>query len=176
MIETERLILRPYRDEDRAPFAEVNAHPEVGRWLSGVLTREESDAMVDRIGAHIAEHGFGFFAAERKADQRLVGAIGLMVMGQGVPGAGGIELAWRLHPDAQGAGLAVEGAAACRDWAFETLGAQEVMAITAETNIRSQAVMTRIGMVRDPSRDFDHPRLAEDHPLRRHVFYAVARP
>ena len=171
MIETERLILRPYREEDRAPFAEVNAHPEVGRWLSGVLTREESDALVDRIGAHIAEYGFGFFAAERKADRRLVGAIGLMVMGQGIPGAGGIELGWRLHPDARGSGLAVEGAAACRDWAFETLGAEEVMAITAATNVRSQAVMTRIGMVRDPSRDFDHPRLAPDHPLLRHVFF-----
>jgi len=176
MIETERLILRPYRDEDREGFAAINGHPEVGGWLGGVLTREQSDAMVDRIGAHIAEYGFGFFAAERKADRRLVGAIGLMVMGQSIPGAGGIELGWRLHPDAQGSGLAVEGAAACRDYAFTTLDAQEVMAITAATNVRSQAVMTRIGMVRDPSKDFDHPRLAEDHPLRRHVFFSVGRP
>ena len=176
MIETQRLILRPYTEADRAPFAEINAHPDVGAWLSGVLTREESDAMVDRIGAHIAEHGFGFFAAERKADGRLVGAIGLQIMGAGLPGEGGIELGWRLHPDAQGSGLATEGAAACRDWAFGTLGAPEVIAITAATNLRSQAVMTKIGMTRDPARDFDHPRLAEDHPLRRHVFFSVKRP
>jgi len=175
MIETERLILRPYREEDRQPFAEINAHPEVGAWLSGVLTRDESDAMIDRITAHIAEHGFGFFAAERKADGRLVGAIGLQIMGADLPGAGGIELGWRLHPDAQGAGLATEGALAARDWAFSQLGVDEVLAITAETNVRSQAVMRKIGMVRDPARDFDHPKLAEDHPLRRHVFFSVRR-
>jgi len=176
MIETERLILRPYRDADLAPFAEVNAHPEVGRWLSGVLSREESDAMVGRITAHIEAHGFGFFAAERKADGRLVGAIGLMVMGEGLPTPGGIELAWRLHPECQGAGLATEGAAACRDWAFRTLGVAEVAAITAESNLRSQAVMTKIGLVRDPAKDFDHPKLAPDHPLRRHVFFGLRRP
>jgi RimJ/RimL family protein N-acetyltransferase len=176
MIETERLILRPFRDEDRTPFAEINAHPEVGAWLAGVLTREESDALIDRISAHIAEHGFGFFAAERKADARLVGAIGLQIMGAGLPGAGGIELGWRLHPDAQGSGLATEGARAARDWAFADLDVDEVLAITAATNVRSQAVMRKIGMIRDPARDFDHPRLAADHPLRRHVFFRVGRP
>ncbi|WP_293678720.1 GNAT family N-acetyltransferase [uncultured Phenylobacterium sp.] len=176
MIETERLILRPYTDADRPALAEINAHPDVGGWLGGVLTREQSDAFMDRATAHIAEHGFGFFAAERKADRRLVGAIGMMVAGNaGVLPAGDIELAWRLHPNAQGSGLAVEGAAACRDWAFANLDAAEVVAITAATNVRSQRVMTKIGMVRDPSRDFDHPKLAEDHPLRRHVFFSVAR-
>jgi len=176
MIETGRLILRPFRDEDRGAFAQINAHPEVAVWLSGVMTRAESDAMVERITAHIAEHGFGFFAAERKADGRLVGAIGLQIMAADLPGAGAIELAWRLHPEAQGAGLAAEGAAACRDWAFEVLGAGEVLAITAEANLRSQAVMCRIGMSRDRSRDFNHPRLAPDHRLARHVVYAARRP
>lgn len=176
MIETERLILRSYREEDREALAEINGHPGVGRWLGGVLTREQSDAWMDRVTAHIARHGFGFFAAERKADGRLVGAIGLMILGKGIPGAGGIELGWRLHPEAHGSGLATEGAAACRDWAFSELGIETVLAITAETNVRSQAVMTRIGMVRDPAKDFDHPKLATDHPLLRHVFFAMTRP
>ena len=176
MIETERLILRPYREEDREAFAAINGDPRVGDWLGGVMDREASEAMADRINAHIAEHGFGLWAAERKADGRLVGAIGLMTAGpQGPLPAGAIELAWRLHPDAQGTGLATEGAAACRDWAFANLPVDEVVAITAETNLRSQAVMRKIGMTPDPARDFDHPRLAEGHPLRRHVFFAVKR-
>jgi RimJ/RimL family protein N-acetyltransferase len=176
MIETERLILRSYREDDRDAFADLNGHPEVGAWLSGPLSREESDALMDRVNGHIAEQGFGFWGAERKADGRLVGMIGLEVMGAGMPGEGAIELGWRLHPDAQGAGLATEGAAAARDWAFAKLDAEQVVAITAQTNLRSQAVMRKIGMVRDPAADFDHPRLPEGHPLRRHVFYSVARP
>ena len=176
MIETPRLILRPYTQADRDAFAALNGHPEVGRWLAGVMDREASDAMMDRISGQIAEQGFGFWGAERKADGRLVGMIGLLVMGEGLPAPGAIELAWRVHPDAQGTGLATEGAAAARDWAFANLDIDEVVAITAETNVRSQGVMTKIGLVRDPSRDFDHPKLAEDHPLRRHVFFAQKRP
>ena len=176
MIETERLTLRPYREEDREAFAEINAHPEVGAWLAGAMDRAESDALMDRITAHIAEHGFGFFAAERKSDRRLVGAIGLKVMEDTMPVPGAIELGWRLHPDAQGTGLATEGALAARDWAFKTLGAEEVVAITTVTNVRSQAVMHKLGMTSDPAKDFDHPRLAEDHPLRRHEFFSVRTP
>jgi RimJ/RimL family protein N-acetyltransferase len=175
MIETPRLILRPYREDDRPAFAELNGHPQVGAWLAGVMDRAQSDAMMDRITAHIAEHGFGFWAAERKSDGRLVGAIGLVVMGDDLPAPGGLELAWRLHPDAQGAGLATEGAAAARDYAFQVLGREEVVAITAAANLRSQAVMRRLGMVHRPDRDFDHPRLAADHPLRRHVFWSLRR-
>lgn len=175
MIETERLILRPYAEADRDAFAELNGHPEVGMWLAGVMDRAASDAMMDRISDQIADQGFGFWGAERKADGRLVGMIGLLVMGEDLPAPGAIELAWRVHPDAQGTGLATEGAAAARDWAFANLDIPEVVAITAETNVRSQAVMTKIGLVRDPARDFDHPKLAEDHPLRRHVFFSQAR-
>jgi RimJ/RimL family protein N-acetyltransferase len=131
--------------------------------------------MMDRISGQIAEQGFGFWGAERKTDGRLVGMIGLLMMGEGLPAPGAIELAWRVHPDAQGTGLATEGARAARDWAFANLDIAEVVAITAETNVRSQAVMTKIGMVADPSKDFDHPKLAVDHPLRRHVFFAQAR-
>ena len=176
MIETERLILRAYREEDREPFAAINGHPDVGVWLSGALDRAGSDAMMDRITTLIAEHGFGFWAAERKSDGCLIGAIGLLIMGDDLPAPGAIELAWRLHPDAQGFGLATEGAAAARDWAFANLSVDEVVAITADTNLRSQAVMRKIGMTADPARDFDHPRLAPDHPLRRHVIFVARRP
>lgn len=176
MIETDRLILRAFRDEDRAPFAAINGDPRVNEWLGGPIGREQSDAAVERINAHIARHGFGFFAAERKADGKLIGMIGLMVMGDHLPPAPGVELGWRLAPEAQGTGLATEGAAAALAWGFANLDHDELVAFTAQSNLRSQAVMRRIGMTHDPARDFDHPALAEGHPLRRHVVFVAKRP
>lgn len=174
MIETDRLILRPYREDDREAFAALNADPRVGAWLAGTLDRAASDAMMDRINAHIAEHGFGLWGAERKADRRLIGFIGLAVVkADALPIGPAIEMGWRLVPEAWGQGLASEGAAAALAWAFANLDAPEIVAFTADTNLASQGVMRKIGMVADPSRDFDHPRLAEDHPLRRHVVYAA---
>lgn len=175
MIETERLILRPWREDDRAPFAAINADPHVGDWLGGPIDRASSDALVDRIGAHIAEHGFGAWATERKADGRLIGMIGLSTVAAGtLPVGPCIEIAWRLAHDAWGAGYASEGARAALDWGFANIPTDEIIAFTASTNLNSQAVMKRIGMVRAAQRDFDHPRLAADHPLRAHVVYVAA--
>ena len=176
MIETERLILRPYAEADRAPFAEINGHADVGAWLGGVMDREASDALMTRINVHVEEHGFGVWAAERRADGRLVGAIGLQVVKEGaLPFGPAVEMGWRLHPEVQGQGLATEGAAAALAWGFANLPVDEIVAFTAEANVASQAVMRRVGMAPDPARDFDHPRLAEDHPLRRHVLFAAKR-
>jgi RimJ/RimL family protein N-acetyltransferase len=175
MIETERLILRPFREEDRAPIAAINGDPRVGDWLGGVIDRAASDALIDRINAQIARDGCGFFAAERKADGRLVGMIGIRVQAD-APLAPCLELGWRLAVEAQGQGLATEGARAVVAWGFANRDADEILAWTAATNLRSQAVMRRIGMAYDPARDFDHPVLAEDHPLRRHVVFVAKRP
>jgi RimJ/RimL family protein N-acetyltransferase len=125
MIETGRLILRPFREADRAPFAAVNGDPRVGDWLGGVLDRAGSDALMDRANAQIAQDGFGFFAAERKADGRLVGMIGLRRVDDAPP-APCVELGWRLAVDAQGTGLATEGARACREWGFANLDVPEI--------------------------------------------------
>lgn len=176
MIETERLILRAYQEDDREAFAALNGDPEVGAWLGGVQDRAASDAMLDRINAHIAEHGFGLWGAERKADGRLIGFVGLQTVKAGaLPVGPAIEMGWRLIPEAWGGGYATEGARAALDWGFANLDAPEIIAFTAATNVRSQAVMRRIGMVAAPERDFDHPGLAEDHPLRRHVVFAAGR-
>lgn len=175
MIETERLILRPFVDTDREPLIAMSADPRVGQWLGGVLDADGVDALMARQQSHIDRHGFGFWAAERKADAAFVGMIGLMVLGDDLPPAPGVEVGWRLAPAAQGQGLATEGASAAIDWAFANLQLDEVVAFTAVSNLASQAVMRRIGMEADPRRDFEHPRLAPDHPLRRHVLYAKAR-
>jgi len=175
VIETERLILRRWREEDRAPFAAINGDPRVGDWLGGAIDAAASDALVERLTLQIAKDGFGFFAAERKVDGLLVGMIGIRAQ-KDAPPAPCLELGWRLAVDAHGQGLATEGAAALRDWGFATQDADEILAWTAQPNERSQAVMRRIGMTHDPSRDFDHPVLAADHPLSRHVVFAIRRP
>jgi len=175
VIETERLILRAFRSEDREAFAEINADPRVNEWLGGPIDRAASDATIDRINAQIAQEGFGFWAAERKADRRLVGMIGLRAQTDAPP-APCLELGWRLAVEAQGQGLATEGAQAALAWGFANQDSSEILAWTAATNVRSQQVMRRIGMIHDPARDFDHPTLAEDHPLRRHVVFVATRP
>jgi RimJ/RimL family protein N-acetyltransferase len=176
VIETDRLELRPFREADRAPFAAINGDPEVGAWLGGTLGPAASDALIERINGHILRHGFGFWAAERKADGRLVGAIGLMRVEAGnLPVGPCVEIGWRLAREAWGGGLATEGARAALAWGFNQLKLAEIVAFTAATNTRSQGVMRRLGMVHDPARDFDHPRLAQDSPLRRHVVFVAGR-
>ena len=177
MIETARLRLRDYREDDREAFAALNADPAVGRWLGGVLDRKASDYMFERLHAHIAALGFGFWAVERKADQRFLGLVGLQTIppDSPLPVAPAIEIGWRLTPDAWGRGYASEAACAALAWAFAHLEMDEVVGLTAAENRRSQAVMRRIGMIRAPSRDFDHPDLALDDPLLAHVVWVARR-
>lgn len=175
ILETERLILRPWGEADREPFARINGDSRVSDWLGGPIDRAASDAAIDRANVHIAQFGFGFWAAELKADQALVGMIGLRHTPEDTP-MPGLEVGWRLDPAAQGQGLASEGAKASLDWGFANLAAGEILAFTARSNVRSQAVMKRIGMVAAPERDFDHPKLAPDDPLRPHVVFVAERP
>lgn len=175
MIVTDRLVLRPVVDADRDAIAALNAHPKVGEWLGPARDRAESDAFVDRVRAHQAEHGFGFWAVERRSDGRVIGMTGLWWVPPELAMPKAVEIGWRFHPEAWGQGYATEAAKAALAYGFETLELTEVIAFTARTNLASQSVMRRIGMRHDPARDFDHPGLAGDHPLRPHVTY-VARP
>ena len=175
MIETERLILRPYRDADRAPLAAMNADPRVGAWLAGTLSREASDALIDRLQAHIEANGWGWWAAELRVTGEVVGMIGLSPPGLPEVAQGrSVEMGWRLSPSVWGLGLSTEGARAALDWALGHLDVDEVYAITAATNLRSQAVMTAIGLEARPERAFDHPRVPPGNPLRPHVLHARA--
>ena len=176
MIETERLILRAFRDEDREAFAAINGDPRVGDWLGGVIDRAASDLMLDRINTHIDDKGWGLWAVERKSDQQMIGFIGLSTVKAGaLPVGPAIEIGWRLAHDAWGGGFATEGAQAALAWGFAHIDTAEIIAFTGAANLASQAVMRRIGMTADPARDFDHPRLPEDSPLRRHVGFAAKR-
>jgi RimJ/RimL family protein N-acetyltransferase len=176
LIETERLILRAWSDADREPYADIMVEPEVGRWLGGPFTRQDAHARVARFSKGLAEIGIGRLAMERKADGRLIGHCGLAPAPQTKPVPEGIEIGWALAPAAWGHGYAVEAARAVIADGFARLDAAEILAFTGEANLRSQAVMQRLGMTRTAERDFDHPALAADHPLRRHIVYVARRP
>jgi RimJ/RimL family protein N-acetyltransferase len=172
MIETERLILRRWRDADREPYAAMSADPQVMDWLGRApMTRAESDAQIDRFEAQFETLGHGFFALERKADGAFLGFIALAPVPPGPPRPEGCEIGWRLARPAWGHGYATEGARALLAHGFTHLKLPEIISFTARTNLRSQAVMQRIGLAHDPARDFNHPALATDDPLRPHVVY-----
>ena len=177
MIETERLILRPWREADREPYADIMVDPQVGTWLGGPFTRGQAHERVARFTANLAETGLGRLAIERRSDGRMIGHCGLAPTPEGLaPVLVGLEIGWALAPDAWGSGFAVEAARAVIADGFARSDAPEILAFTGTTNLRSQAVMQRLGMIRMAARDFDHPLLANDHPLRRHIVYAAPRP
>jgi len=179
-LETERLILRPWEERDRAPLAAVLGDPEVRRFYPSALTPEQAGAQLDFAMQKTAEVGFHFGAAELKATGQFVGLIGLGYIPDetraAIRGNPVVEIGWQFDKAFWGQGLAPEGALAWLDHGFGTLGLDEIVAFTFRGNVPSQRVMEKIGMVRDPDADFEHPRLAQGHPLRSHVVYRVTRP
>jgi RimJ/RimL family protein N-acetyltransferase len=145
------------------------------RWFPSVLTREESDALVDRIEGAFAEHGWGLWAAERRDTGAFTGFIGLSIPGFEAPFLPGVEVGWRLAQEHWGRGFAPEGAAAALRFAFEVLGLEEVLSFTTVANANSRRVMEKLGLVHHPDEDFDHPRVPADSPIRPHVLYRITR-
>jgi RimJ/RimL family protein N-acetyltransferase len=175
---TERLVLRRWRPADREPFAAMNADPEVMEHFPAALTREQSDAFVDHIEAVFDRDGWGLWALEERESGAFLGFTGLNRPGFDAHFTPAVEIGWRLARPAWGRGYASEAARAAAVFAFEEAGLDELVSFTASTNVRSQRVMERIGMDRDPADDFDHPALPDGHRLRRHVLYRLraARP
>ena len=175
MIESERLQLREWRDDDRAPFAALNADPEVMEHLPSVLTRAMSDAFVDRIRSHFDEHGYGLWALEVRATGEFIGYTGLVLQTFPAHFTPAVEVGWRLRRTAWGNGYASEAARASTDYGLAHLGLSEIVSMTTPDNIRSRRVMERIGMTRNPEDDFEHPNVAEGSRVRLHVLYRITR-
>jgi RimJ/RimL family protein N-acetyltransferase len=173
VIESERLLLRRWREEDREPFYRLNSDARVMEFFPECLTRAQSDSLVERINEHFEKHGFGLFAAELREDQTFIGFVGLAVPIFNAHFTPCVEIGWRLAADYWGRGFATEGARAVVKYAFEELALDPLVSFTVPENIRSRRVMEKIGMTRDASDDFDHPNVAEGHPLRRHVLYRL---
>ena len=171
IFESERLGFRRWTDADKEPFARMNADPQVMEYFPKPLTREESDRLIERFEQHTEERGFGIWAVERKEDGAFIGYIGLLEVGFDAGFRDAIEIGWRLDNKFWKQGYATEGAKACLSYAFGVLGLTEICSFTAAINGPSETVMQRIGMVK--VKDFDHPKLEEGSPLRRHVLYKI---
>ena len=172
-IDTERLVMRGWRESDLGPWAEMNADPEVRRYLGPLLTFEQASAWALNYQDDLDRYGFGFWALEVRASGEFIGFTGLGTVDDGMPFTG-IELAWRLARPAWGRGYATEAGRAALHYGFGTLDHPQIVAVTMARNLRSQAVMRRIGMTTDPAEDFDDPDV-EESALRRHVVYRKLR-
>jgi RimJ/RimL family protein N-acetyltransferase len=175
MMETTHLVLRSWKEGDKEPFARMNADPHVMEFMPNRLTAAECNSWVDWIKDHFARHGFGLYAAELKSDGRFIGFIGVQVPSFQAHFTPCVEIGWRLAADCWGKGLATEGASAVGRHAFDVLRLASLVSFTVPANIRSRRVMEKLGMNRNPTEDFDHPKLPEGHPFRRHVLYRLAR-
>jgi RimJ/RimL family protein N-acetyltransferase len=173
-IRTDRLIMRRWRDSDRAPFAALNGDPETMRFFPETLDQTASDAFVERIEARFDQQGYGLWALEVGATGQFIGFAGLNPVPDDVPGACGLEIGWRLARHAWHHGYASEAARAALTVAFDGAGLAEVWSFTSVLNEPSTAVMRRIGM--SEVGRFDHPRIPAGHPLRPHVLYRLSRP
>jgi RimJ/RimL family protein N-acetyltransferase len=174
-LRTSRLILRPWRDTDRAPFAALNADPVVMEHFRAPLRREESDALADRIAADIDERGWGLWAVEIPGTAAFAGFIGLNPATFDAPFTPAVEVGWRMTRDHWGSGYATEGATAALSFGFDALALGEIVSFTTHRNARSRRVMERLGMRRDPADDFDNPNVPDGDPLRPHVLYRLDR-
>lgn len=173
-IRTDRLLMRRWQESDREPFAELNGDPQTLVYFPATLDRAASDAFVGRIEARFDEQGYGLWALELRATGEFIGYTGFNAMPDGVPGAGGMEIGWRLAKRAWHHGYATEAARAALEVAFGGAGLAEIWSMTAVLNEPSQAVMRRIGMT-EVAR-FDHPRISAGHPLQPHVLYHLDSP
>ncbi len=172
-IRTDRLLLRRWRESDRDRFAEMNADPDVMRHMIDHLSRDESDALIDRVEEAFNIWGFGLWAVEVPGESDFIGFTGLWPTGFQAPFTPAIEIGWRLNRNSWGKGYATEAALAALAFGFERAELEQIVSFTIPANVRSIAVMERLGMTHDPHDDFDHPGVPSGSPLKRHVLYRI---
>lgn len=169
--ETERLILRKWRHSDLEPYYQINQDPKVIEFLRGPLTREECQNFINETNRRIDENGYGLWAVELKENQKLLGFVGLNSPDFTAHFTPCVEVGWRLASQYWGRGYASEAAKLALEIGFKKFNLPEIVSFTVPQNIRSQAVMKKIGMIRDLKGDFLHPKLTFDHRLSHHILY-----
>ena len=174
-IRTERLLLRRWQPTDREPFAVLNSDPRLMKHFPCTLSRDESDALAERIEASFDQNGFGLWAVEIQNGAPFVGFVGLAVPRFEAHFTPCVEIGWRIAAEHWNQGYATEAARAVLAFGFETLQLEEIVSFTVPENLPSRRVMEKIGMKHSPADNFDHPLLSMGHSLR-HVLYRITRP
>ena len=171
--ETDRLILRDWREEDWPFFWEGTNTPGVMRWLGGVCDGAKRDAAQQRLLSYEREHGHTFWCVERRSDGAILGFCGLKRSNQSGGPLGMMEVGWRLREDAWGRGYAKEAATASLDLAFDRFDAEKVIAMTVQRNTASWGLMERLGMRRRDDLDFDNAEFDKEDPVI--IVYSIDR-
>jgi len=174
-IKTQRLLLRPWRDEDLPAFAKMNQDSRVMEFFPAILDRQQSDSVAKKIRQQLDDQGWGFWAVEIPGEASFIGFTGLNKLSNDLPFAPGVEIGWRLSRDFWGKGYASEAALAALETGFLQMKLREIVAFTAEHNLRSRAVMSRIGLCYAGEK-FEHPGVSPGHSLRTHVLYRIKNP
>lgn len=171
-LETERLILRQWRDSDFEPFARLSSDPEVMKYYPDILNKKSSDIFVKRCQSLINKYGWGFWAVELKSNNKFIGFVGLHNPETELPFSPCTEIGWRLAKPYWGYGYATEAAKASLNYAFEKLNLSEVVSFTTPANVKSISVMKKLNMINTFS-NFNHPNIADGHALQAHVLYKI---
>jgi RimJ/RimL family protein N-acetyltransferase len=175
-IETPRLVLRQWNDDDVERWADMNADPRVMEFFPSTMDRERSQQQAALMHDDLEKNGYGWFVIERKDRPGFAGVLALDDIRYEMPFEPLREIGWRLPVESWGNGYATEGARALLRFAFEELQWPEVIAMTAVINMRSRRVMEKLGMTHDPAEDFDHPRVPDGLAIKRHVLYRISSP
>jgi RimJ/RimL family protein N-acetyltransferase len=173
VIETDRIIMRNWQDGDLEQLFEINQDPRVMEYFPKLQDREYTNNIIERSKRLYGEKGYGFFACELKSTGEFIGFVGLWDTHFDAHFTPAVEIGWRLAYKHWGQGYATEAAKAVLDYAFNKLNLPEIVSLAAVGNRRSRNVMEKIGMIEDPEGEFEHPLLAEGHPLRRHALYRI---
>jgi RimJ/RimL family protein N-acetyltransferase len=173
-IETPRLVLRQWNDDDVERWADMNADPRVMEFFPGTTARERSQQQAALMREDLEKNGYGWFVMERKDRAGFAGVLALDDIRYEMPFRPLREIGWRLPVESWGQGYATEGARALLRFAFDELRWPQVVAMTAVINTRSRRVMEKLGMTHDPSEDFDHPRVPDELAIKRHVLYRIS--
>lgn len=173
LIKTDRLILRPWREEDLKEFADLNADPKVMEYFPSLLTTQESCDLARKISSNLEERGWGLWAVSVPGVADFIGFIGLSKPSFDAHFMPAIEVGWRLGFSHWGKGYATEGAKAALEYGFNVLNLKEIVSFTAAQNMRSRRVMEKIGMHHTSEDDFDHPNVSDGHSLKKHVLYRL---
>jgi len=175
IIETDRLILRTWRDEDLESMFAINQDPKVMEYFPSLQDLDMTKNFIDKVNAHFENHGYSLYATVRKDTNEFIGFIGLLIAEFESHFTPATEIGWRLSSNHWGQGFATEGAKAVLDYAFRELKIPEIVSFTAASNAKSIRVMQKIGLQHNEANDFDHPKLDDESPLKRHVLYRLIR-